>query len=601
MKQFLKIGCWNVHNIKSNLFNKAEDKLFLKEAQSYDIFCMQETKSEETIFIDKSYFSYCVNRPKQGQFPNSGGMMVLINKCIKNGITILKSKSSEIVWLQLSKQYFGFTDDVYLCYIYIAPVYSSYSIRNNLDIFQILENDIVQYSKMGKIIVMGDTNARTGSDLDQIDNNDKHIPVPLQSEKTRFLRQRNSQDSHVCPRGKDLIDLCIEANLNILNGRTFGDSFGKYTSFQYNGNSVVDYCIVSESLIKEVIYFHVHDHLPYLSDHAKLSLKLKASVANIGVSDENDKTSDMPTSYRWFKDSPFLFQKAFDTHEVKEQIRKFMNSSFTGDNHKLLTDDAVESFNGIIYTVCEKSLKKIKHKNNSRKKTKSKKWFDFDLFKMRKELFRKSDMYSKFPNDPIIRGSFFKFRKLYNKNCKKKCKEFKSSLITQLDNMYEKDPEAYWKLLKDLKEDSKATDTSTAISVDEWHKHFSDLYQIKSKFLDKEKQFQSYLNTTLDFKTFSELDVRIKDKEVLLAIQSLKNNKACGLDGIKNEMLKNSHSHVLPCIVKLFNHILSSGIYPSKWKLVILNRCTREMTPLYQLIIEVLRLCHAWLNYLIVF
>ena len=76
---------------------------------------MQETKSEETIFIDKSYFSHCVNRPKQGQFPNSGGMMVLINKCIKNGITILKNKSSEIVWLQLSKQYFGFTDDVYLC------------------------------------------------------------------------------------------------------------------------------------------------------------------------------------------------------------------------------------------------------------------------------------------------------------------------------------------------------------------------------------------------------------------------------------------------------------------------------------------------------
>ena len=75
-----------------------------------------------------------------------------------------------------------------LCYIYIAPVNSSYSIRNNLDIFQILENDIVQYSKMGKIIVMGDTNARTGSDLDQIDNNDKHIPVPLQAEKTRFLR-----------------------------------------------------------------------------------------------------------------------------------------------------------------------------------------------------------------------------------------------------------------------------------------------------------------------------------------------------------------------------------------------------------------------------
>ena len=90
MKQFLKIGCWNVHNVKSNLENKAEDKLFIQEVISYDIFCMQETKCEESIFIDKSYFSYCINRPKQGQFPNSGGMMVLINKGIRNGITILK-------------------------------------------------------------------------------------------------------------------------------------------------------------------------------------------------------------------------------------------------------------------------------------------------------------------------------------------------------------------------------------------------------------------------------------------------------------------------------------------------------------------------------
>ena len=37
----------------------------------------------------------------------------------------------------------------------------------------------------------------------------------------------------------------------------------------------------------------------------------------------------------------------------------------------------------------------------------------------------------------------------------------------------------------------------------------------------------------LDLKTFSELDIRITNKEVLLAVKNLKNNKACGLDGIK--------------------------------------------------------------------
>ena len=196
---------------------------------------------------------------------------------------------------------------------------SSYTVRNNLDILQIVENDIAKYSKLGKILIMGDTNARTGSGLGQIDNNDKHIPVPLHSDRTRVLRHRNSQDLHICPRGKEVIDICIEANLNILNGKTFGDMFGKYTSFQYNRNSVADYCIISENVVNDVIYFHVHDHIPYLSDHAKISLKLIASINT-----KEDKTYDVPKMYKWYKDSAFLFQKAFDTPEVRQQVRKFI-------------------------------------------------------------------------------------------------------------------------------------------------------------------------------------------------------------------------------------------------------------------------------------
>ena len=75
------------------------------------------------------------------------------------------------------------------------------------------------------------------------------------------------------------------------------------------------------------------------------------------------------------------------------------------------------------------------------------------------------------------------------------------------------------------------------------------------------------LDSITHLKTFSDLDILITSKEVLSPIKSLKNNKSCGLDGIKNEMLKHSQLHMLPCIVKLFNLILSSGSYPSKWKI----------------------------------
>ena len=225
------------------------------------------------------------------------------------------------------KNYFGFKNDLFLCFVYIAPANSSYVLRHNLDILQLLEKDIAQYSKLGSILVMGDTNARTGTVRDFIDNDDKHIPIPSDTRKSKLTMERKSQDLHVCPRGKELLELCIQANLNILNGKTFGDRFGKYTSFQYNGNSVVDYFIVSEGLIEHVLYFHVHDHIPHLSDHAKLSVKLSASIPETSGLSENITYHQMPKSYKWFKDSPFLFQRAFDTDDVKQLVRKFIESS----------------------------------------------------------------------------------------------------------------------------------------------------------------------------------------------------------------------------------------------------------------------------------
>ena len=573
MRNYLKVGCWNVHNIKSCVLNKAEDKQFINEVQLYDIFCMQETKNDQICFIDKSYWQLNISRPKESQYPNSGGMMLLINKDIKDGITVLPRNSSELFWLKLSKNYFGFKNDLFLCFVYIAPANSSYVLRHNLDILQLLENDIAQYSKLGSILVMGDTNARTGTVRDFIDNDDKHIPIPSDTRKSKLTMERKSQDLHVCPRGKELLELCIQANLNILNGKTFGDRFGKYTSFQYNGNSVVDYCIVSEGLIEHVLYFHVHDHIPHLSDHAKLSVKLSASIPETSGLSENITCHQMPKSYKWFKDSPFLFQRAFDTDDVKQLVRKFMESSFAIDNDVLSIDQAVENFNSIIYTACSKSLKQSKGVSN--RKCKSKKWFDYDLFKMRRECIRKSALYSRYPNDPTIRGSFFKFRKLYNRCCKKKCKEFKTTLITQLDNMYENDPEAYWKLLKGLKEESNVSDPSQSVAAEDWLQHFSSLYDIKQSFANKNEQFEKSLDSISHLRTFSDLDIRITNKEVLLAIRNLKNNKSSGLDGIKNEMLKHSQSHMLPCIVKLFNFILSSGKYPAKWK-------TGYIKPLYK-------------------
>ena len=74
------------------------------------------------------------------------------------------------------------------------------------------------------------------------------------------------------------IYICIGNKLRILNGRTLGDSKGKYTCYKPVGCSVIDYFIVCESLMSQILYLTVSDFITDFSDcHCKLSLKLLAS------------------------------------------------------------------------------------------------------------------------------------------------------------------------------------------------------------------------------------------------------------------------------------------------------------------------------------
>lgn len=152
----------------------------------------------------------------------------------------------------------------------MPPSNSSYAIlRHNLDIMGTMCSDVMNYGKLGFLVICGDFNARTARETENVEN-DKF--VPLSSNDISFNLPARCSHYGICnERGKDLIDLFISSDLQILNGRTFGDYSGKFTSFQYNGNSVVDYCLISNSFARSVLYFNVNEHLPILSDHAKIN------------------------------------------------------------------------------------------------------------------------------------------------------------------------------------------------------------------------------------------------------------------------------------------------------------------------------------------
>lgn len=567
----LKLGCWNINNLKSAHFDKTQDSLFREEISLYDIFCLQEVKLDSNISID-GYHSIFAPRPRESGYPISGGMLILVNPKISKGISLLQSTSSELQWIKLCKSKFGLLNDLFVCFVYIAPSNSSYSKRHNLEVLQILENDLKNYTNKGNVMILGDTNARTGEGSDSIDcsNDSKYMPMPCNIESNTFLTQRRSRDKVCCSRGKDLLDLCVSCNLQILNGRTVGDLHGNFTSFQYHGNSVVDYCLVSDNLISSVSYFQISHPIPFLSDHAKISVMFSTNC-NIKECTSEEGLHVIPDCYKWCSTASAAFQAAFKSNEIRNQVNEFVNANTISSSNNLLNiNSASKQFKEIILNACKKSLKmKIKPKVKSNKtKPVHKKWFDFDLIKMRKILISKSNQYAQNPFNSSKRDAFYKFRKLYNKLCKKKKREFIQVVFSKLDSLADKDPEAYWKLVKDLKEDvnNSNSDPARNISNEVWTNYFNNLFSIK---LDFQRQ-NNYFNSMLESLNFSSencsLDKEISEKEILDSVKDLKNNKAAGLDGIKNEMLKYSISYTMPCLHKLFNMILSSGCYPQDWK-----------------------------------
>jgi ribosomal protein L20 len=69
------------------------------------------------------------------------------------------------------------------------------------------------------------------------------------------------------------------------------------------------------------------------------------------------------------------------------------------------------------------------------------------LHKKKKQVKDKGFLMSKYPHDPLIRGSFFKINKEYAKLRKYKKKQFRQQIIDKLDTFQSNNQNEYWNLV----------------------------------------------------------------------------------------------------------------------------------------------------------
>jgi hypothetical protein len=161
--------------------------------------------------------------------------------------------------------------------VYIALVGSKHE---NEFLFQNLVINIGEIQTLGGIVLLGgDFNVRTARLPNTIDTSNLcELLQALELVETKqpsVMAKRQNRDANVGSWSHELLDLCCDAGLLILNGRTPGDELREFTCLANGGHSTVDYIVGSLAIWQiathlEVIIDDTHycamggdsDHMP---------------------------------------------------------------------------------------------------------------------------------------------------------------------------------------------------------------------------------------------------------------------------------------------------------------------------------------------------
>lgn len=559
----LNLCVWNVDGLKTKEIDKFKETNLLKHVGLYDIIGLVETHNitsfKSPLPKYKIYHNFRTQNEKSKRI--FGGISVMVRRSISTGIKQLPLTNSNYMWFKLMKDYFSLNRDLYICFLHIPPENSTYSI-NEGDQFDNLVADIQNFHEIGDVTLFGDFNARVSVDADFISNDGSNkFEVDEYYIEDVPCIIRHSQDQFRCPRGKSLIDLCIGNRLRILNGRTLGDFSGKFTAHCSKGSSVIDYIIGSDCMLNRFLCMKVHDFQKSISNHCMLSCILSVNFKEIHVTETTQKYP-LPLKYKWAEGSIIKFQEALSSPSVASKLENFISCNISFD--KCGIEKAVEDVNNCILDAANISLKARKRVYKKRNLKKKKKWFTQDLHDMKTSLDYLSRQLAFRPFDNELRHKCFSLSKKYNKVRKERRRNYFRDIVNKMKTLSTKDPKEFWGIVNSLK-NLETDNEEIPINPEQLLNHFKDLNKVSGKKSTISKYFNNVLKSIDVPDGVDILDKPITINEVSKACFKLKNNKSSGHDGILNEMLKYGQFALLPALNKLFNSILSSGIYPESW------------------------------------
>ena len=327
----LKIISWNIQGIGSKLELESIQKLL----SEYDVIFLFETMKldiYEPSFPNYQYF-HCQRKYQHPRARRpSGGKAVLIRNSISHLVKIEKA-NEYVIWLNIKQKQQS------PCFViggtYIPPMGSKTYLNTNIhDIYHVLQDDIAKFLQVTSLVALcGDFNSRTGGlsdvithvigkDANDIMNLNMINAIPMTQPFTRWqtkLRQMKDKTNNAF--GKELVQLCQNSNMRIMNGFLNEHNTDDYTCHAPLGKSTVDYILSTEEMSQLITNFTVCPKLVE-SDHTPLSLTITSKINPIVRNNTQTRSSrqDKRFQYIFEKDKLNDYQKMLKGEFVQGKL-----------------------------------------------------------------------------------------------------------------------------------------------------------------------------------------------------------------------------------------------------------------------------------------
>ena len=491
--------------------------------------------------------------------------MAYVKNDICSGVKVFKQGPDEMIWLILDKHFFNMEKDLALCVCYKVPENSSYEPHVSRDVLDVIVEDMaVLDEKYGcDFIVCGDLNGRTGTEPDYVtDDISHHLPLPdFYVEDFNDLPTRYNQDEKVNASGRKILEMCRMANLRIANGRIGKDTGkGSTTCTRYNGCSTVDYVLCSPNCVKNLMNDLCVLPQHEFSDHNLITMEIGVRYTIVDV---------QCRSYQkmvWDNDKCDEYVHTLNSNDCVSKLNEMAHLIENSDPNETTVNEAVN--------ICVEALRMaadplfLKHKKASSyiNTTDAAKnlpdWADDDWSQKRKHFYKQRDKFNRMPTAEN-RCHMVDARSAYKSASWRCMQTHRNAQTAKLLHAKVKNVKLYWKMLSGTKNVNRPM-----VSTGDFYNHFLRLSNPDNEFYTADEDIVNELNEMIDGELqvmFDELNVAIEPEEISRAIKDLKNGKSGGEDLLLNEFFIHGKDLLSPYLLKLFNFIFSSGIFPTFW------------------------------------